>query len=207
MTAWYAELVVPAREIEREHDAETRIAIHNLSWRDYDAIVKAFGDDSGVRLAYLKGTLEITSPSGRHERIKKNVARFLEVYAMAMDLPLVGFGSTTFRSRPKERGAEPDECYVLDEKGREPAAPHLVIEVVLSSWLVDKLAIYSGLGVKELWLLRKGALEIHVLRGDAYRRSRRSRLFPKLDLDLLMSFAHRDDQTRAAREYYDLLTR
>lgn len=71
----------------------------------------------------------------------KTLARLLEIYALERDIPLVGYGAATFRKRAKERGVEPDECYVLGEPGkREPAAPHLAIEVVLSSWELDKLS-------------------------------------------------------------------
>ncbi len=37
--------------------------------------------------------------------------RLLELCALEKDLPLVGYGSTTFRKEAAERGAEPDACY------------------------------------------------------------------------------------------------
>ena len=124
-----------------DHDAETRIVVHGISWAQYEAILAALGDSPGVRLAYLEGALEIMSPSRRHELLRKTLARLLEIYALERDIPLVGYGAATFRKRAKERGVEPDECYVLGEPGkREPAAPHLAIEVVLSSWDLDKLS-------------------------------------------------------------------
>ena len=91
----------------------------------------------------------------------------------------------------------------------EPQAPDLAIEVVLARWDLDKLSLYAGLKVKELWLVRGGGLEIHVLRGASYRRAKRSRLLPDLDVELLWRFATREDltQTRAAREYAAALRR
>ncbi len=181
--------------------AETRIVVHGISWTQYEALLATLGDTPGVRLAYLEGALEIMSPSRLHELLKKNLARLLEVYAMHHDLPFVGYGAATFRKRAKKRGVEPDECYVLTNRDVEPAAPHLAIEVVLAAWSIEKTSIYAGLGVKELWLLRPDGLEIHVLRAGSYRRARKSRLLPKLDLALLLRFVRRTDQTQAAKEY------
>lgn len=185
-------------------DAERRIVLNGISWAQYEAILGALGDSPGVRLAYLEGVLEIMSPSRRHERIKTMLARLLEVWATETDAPLEGFGSATFRKQAKERGFEPDECYVISHRRVEdPETPDLAIEVVLSRWDLDKLSLYAGLRVKELWLVRAGALEIHVLRGASYRRAKRSRLLPKLDVELLWRFATREDltQTKAARAY------
>lgn len=194
----------------RPEDAERRIVLNGISWEQYDAILAALGDSPGVRLAYLEGVLEIMSPSRRHERLKTRLGRLLEVYATEMEVPLEGFGSATFRKKAKARGVEPDECYVLSERPVEdPEVPDLAIEVVLARWDIDKLSLYAGLGVKELWLVRRGALELHVLSGAAYRRVRRSRLIPELDLALLWRYATRADltQTRAAREYAAALRR
>ncbi len=196
-----------ARRSPDDPRAETRLVLHGIGWDQYEAILAALGDSPGVRLAYLEGELEIMSPSDLHELLKKGVARMLEIYAVARDLPLVGYGSTTFRRKAKKRGFEPDECYVLSENPARPVVPDLAIEVVLSHWEIDKLSLYAGLGIQELWLLRAGQLEILVKRGAGYRKARRSRLFPELDLAELMRFAARPDQTRAAREYLTLLQR
>src|SRR5574341_1491495 len=65
------------------------------------------------------------------------LALLLEVYALAKALPLNGYGSWTLRSAPRERGAEPDECYVLGE-ARDKDRPDLAIEVVWTSGSLDK---------------------------------------------------------------------
>ena len=66
---------------------------------------------------------------------------------------------------------------------------------------LDKLAVYAGLGVGEVWFWREGRIQVHVLRGGAYARVERSALLPALDVELLARFLTYDDQTRAAREY------
>lgn len=191
-------------------DAEARIVLDGISWRQYESLLAELGDHAGVRLAYLSGALEIMSPSTTHETWKKNFARLLELCFLELELPLVGYGSTTFRKKAKKRGVEPDECYVVGEKplrGRELSAPDLAIEVVVSSWAIDKFSLYAGLGVKELWLLREKAIEVHVLRGAGYRRARKSRLLPDVDLGLVLRYVFREDQFTALKEYRAALRR
>ncbi|WP_287129555.1 hypothetical protein [Candidatus Cyanaurora vandensis] len=43
---------------------------------------------------------------------------------------------------------EPDECYSL---GQEKAIPDLAIEMMITKSRVNKLEIYRGLGVTEVW--------------------------------------------------------
>jgi len=144
--------------------ADQRVVLHGVPWSHYQVLLALRGDAPVPRLTYLSGELELMSPSQDHERIKKLIARLLEVYALAKKLPLNGFGSWTLRDAPGERGAEPDECYVLgDARGRD--RPDLAIEVVWTSGALDKLAVYAGLGVGEVWFWREGRIEVHVLRG------------------------------------------
>lgn len=180
--------------------ADQRVILHGVPWSHYEVLLALRGDASVPRLTYLSGELELMSPSQGHERIKKLLARLLETYALAKRLPLNGFGSWTLRNAPRERGAEPDECYVLGE-GRGKDRPDLAIEVVWTSGSLDKLAVYAGLGVGEVWFWREGRIEVYVLRVGAYARVERSALLPDLDLELLARFLTHDDQTRAAREY------
>ena len=77
----------------------------------------------------------------------------------------------------KERGLESDECYCLDGKKE---FPDIAIEVVLSSGVVDKLAIYEGLGVKELWVWKDDSFTLHHLRNSGYEVIPASELLPDL---------------------------
>jgi Uma2 family endonuclease len=182
---------------------EARVLLRRVPWNVYEALVEACVEESGVRMSYLKGDLEIMTPSPRHERRKSLVGRLLEAYAEELDLVLNAYGSTTFKSEASERGAEPDECYVLREVADEEGlvAPDLVIEIVETSWKIDKLEIYRGLGVPEVWVWRSLAPEIHVLHESGYIAGARSRLLPELDVEMLASFSGRADQMRAVKEY------
>jgi Uma2 family endonuclease len=154
-------------------------------------------------MTYFKGTLELMSPSTLHEDAKKIIARLLETWAMERDLDLRGFGGATFRREAKERGLEPDECYKLG-KLDEDGVPDIAIEVIVSSGLVDKMAVYAGLGVAEVWEWRPNSrlLVVHRLTDGGYDRRDRSEILPELDLALLSSFVQPgENQTRLAKSY------
>jgi Uma2 family endonuclease len=118
-----------------------------------------------------------------------------------MSIDLRGYGSTTFKAEAAERGAEPDECYLL---GKELArAPEIVIEVIRTSPLLDKLAVYLALGVQEVWVYRSGVLAAHVLDPDASRYVARasSAILPSLDLAMVARYVQRKDTMHALREF------
>jgi Uma2 family endonuclease len=184
-------------------DVDERVILTGITWQQYEVLLALFGDDQpGIRVAYLEGKLEIMSPSRKRERIKKTFARLVELYAVERDVPLTGLGSTTFREAAKQRGVEPDECYCV---GDEKDLPDIAFEVIVTSGGLDKLAIYGGLGVPEVWFWRSGRFLLFGLDGAGYRRVERSRFLPDLDLTRLAALVEADDQTRAVREFRDAL--
>jgi Uma2 family endonuclease len=116
----------------------------------------------------------------------------VEAYADERGLILEGYGSWTLKNEPEERGAEADECYILAAEGEDPEAkdrPDLAIEVVWTSGGLDKLEVYKGLGVGEVWFWRKGRIAVFVLTAGAYREVERSALLPQVDLQLIARLA------------------
>lgn len=168
-------------------EPEQRLLLHGFDWARYSALLDLFGND-GPRVTYLRGMVELMSPSDFHEETKKLLARLLELYCLENDIDLDAHGSTTFRKRAKERGIEADECYTVDRRAGRVAKPDLAIEIVYSRPLIDKVEVYRGLGVREVWLFKANALAIHVLHGDRYRVAKRSAVLPELDVELLASF-------------------
>lgn len=76
--------------------------------------------------------------------------------------------------------------------------------MIISSGLVDKLAVYAGLGVPEVWTWRPNAraIVVHRLTGGAYEFQDRSALLPQLDLALLLRFVQPgENQTALAKGY------
>ena len=78
-----------------------------------------------------------------------------------------------------------------------------MLEVVHTSPFVDKLAVYLGFGVSEVWVFREGAFTLYRLApgGDRYDAATASALLPGLDFARLAPFVLREDTTQALREF------
>lgn len=180
-------------------DADQRVVLQGIPWRDYLSLSDLFVDRAGLHLTYVEGTLEIMTTSPRHERIKTLIARLLELHALLRGVPITGFGSATYRREEKERGLEPDECYCV---GGEKPYPDLAIEVVLTSGGVNKLAVYEGLGVREVWFWEEGTFSVFELSAAGYAPRPGSAFFPSLDFGRLAQLVAMPDQDEAVRAYF-----
>lgn len=194
--------VMDAEQAEELPDVDQRVFLHDVSWDVYKALDAARGESAVPRITYLDGVVELMSPGISHERIKKTLARLVEAFADARDLDLRGYGSWTLKKKRKKRGAEADECYILgpgpeDRKGKR--VPDLAIEVVWTSGGIDKLAVYRGLGVREVWIWKKGRIAVFVLEDGEYREVERSALLPDLDIALIGRLALLEDQRQAVK--------
>lgn len=182
---------------------DQRIILYDVAWEQYEQLSDMFVEEF-PRMTYLEGTLEIimtTSPE--HERLKKIIARLLEAYAEEKDINLNGYGSATFRKQAVKRGAEPDECYCIGELNE---VPDIAIEIVLTSGGIDKLEVYRGLGVKEVWFWENQQFYFYYLSEDVkYTQISRSVLLPDLDPVLLASFVSEINQTQAVKQFRQAL--
>ncbi|XXS99896.1 Uma2 family endonuclease [Sorangium sp. So ce363] len=177
---------------------EQRFVIHGVPWQTYVRLRDEL-DTPGLRMTFCEGTLELMSPSTEHEVAKTTIARLIELFALERDVPLYGYGSTTFRREARSRGLEPDECYCVGGTLKE--FPEFAIEVVLTSGGLDKLPVYSGLGVREVWFWERDAFHIHALRGEQYEPIAASELIPDLDLVALARFVRWPDQHEAVKAF------
>jgi Uma2 family endonuclease len=182
--------IITESEITLAEDPEERFITSGVSWDSYEALLAKLADRSQYRIIYLSGVLEIVSPSIRHEKVKKNLAMLLEHFFYRQRINCIPMGSTTFRDRAKQVGAEPDECYCI---GVEKSIPDLAIEVNITSGSIDKLETYGRLGIVEVWLWKNNELSLYHLRELADRFSDTygyecivtSELLPELDVELL----------------------
>ena len=184
---------------------DQRVTLTELSWTDLETLLAIRGDRAGTRITYIDGVLELMSPSLDHEGIHLVIGRLLETWALERGVELNGFGSWTLKNRRRRRALEPDECYSVGT-GR-PTRPDLAIEVIWTSGGLDKLEVYRGLDVGEVWIWRQGRIEVHVLAGVRYERRERSALFSDLDLAELAHHIDIEHQTDAVRRYRDALRR
>nr|VFK19346.1 MAG: Endonuclease, Uma2 family (restriction endonuclease fold) [Candidatus Kentron sp. LPFa] len=184
---------------------DNRVILHGIGWDDYERILAMRGESSATRVTYLEGALEFMSPAIDHEIFKKQLARLLEAYAEERNIELDGYGSWTVRKKMKERGVEADECYTVGAGEGRPLRPDISIEVVWTSSGIDKLAVYRGLEVPEVWFWQDGSLHFHILRQGDYVLEPRSRLLPDLDPILFCRFMTGTSQTQAVRAYRQAL--
>jgi len=184
-------------------EEEQRIVLHGVPWSVY-VMLRDSIESPGVRMTYLEGVLEIMSPSRGHEVSKKQIARLLELFCLERDIPLFGYGSTTFRKEKDESGLEPDECY---SRGVDKEVPDIALEVVVTRGAIDKLEVYRRLGIAEIWVYFEGAFRILALGNNRYRPIPASEVFPEVDLAQLAHFAQMPDQHAALKAYRDALRR
>ena len=180
--------------------SEQRMLLSNVSWKEY-VLLRDVLDGPGVRMTYLRGNLELMSPSPEHEMWKTNIARLIELFAHRTGIDLYGYGSTAFKRETKERGAEPDECYLIGKKLAD--YPEIALEVIHTSPLLDKLDVYREMGIREVWVFQDGAFTIHELdrTRNAYTVRLGSALVPGLDFSAVARYALRGDTPQALREF------
>jgi Uma2 family endonuclease len=160
--------------------ADQRVILR-VPWAGFESILGLRGERSSPRMAYLDGALELMRPSKSHESIKSYLGRLLEVFCEERGIRFTPYGAWTLKASVDDTAIEPDECYLIgDDQTRD--RPDLAIEVIWTSGGLKKLEIYRRLGVREVWIWRKGAIEVRVLHGDAYAEQDHSDALPGIDL-------------------------
>jgi Uma2 family endonuclease len=182
---------------DRSQDPDQRVILSGIDWWQFETFLAIRGDRSGVRVTYLEGELEIMRASQSHEMLAKLIARLLEAYADEKGLVFEGYKSMTMRNAPKLRGIEPDECYAI---GAPKDSPDLAVEVMWTRGGIDKLDVYRGLGVKEVWIWKQEELKAYELRGNAYVEISQSVVIPGLSPSFIAGFLDCETQTEAVRK-------
>ncbi|MEM9137948.1 MAG: Uma2 family endonuclease [Cyanobacteria bacterium P01_F01_bin.42] len=192
-----------------------RVVLHNISWEQYENLLRDLGDRSGSRVAYRDGMLEIMTPLPEHEYLKEVIGDAIKDFADAYGIDYDSYGSTTWRKQAKNAGAEPDNCFYFQNepliRGRfdldltqgDPP-PDLVLEIDITSKSLDRFAIYARLGVPELWCYDAGVLKLYCLVGQGYRETDRSLVLPQLPWRELPQIieSHRQAGRRAVRKAF-----
>jgi len=189
--------------------------LQNIDWRTYRTIGRALADRPALRLTYDRGVLEIMTTSPEHERFKHCLRRLVEAWTDEFGIPVAGYGSMTFKRQKRLRGLEPDECYWIAHEAqvrgkdhidfRVDPPPDLVLEIDISHSSLDRMGIYSILGVPEVCRGSNRALTFRARQpnGD-YADAPRSLALPPLTPGDLMPFLARHgtvDETTLIREF------
>jgi len=144
-------------------------------------------------MTYDRGELEIMSPSRAHEEIALMLGTLIDVWAIELDVGIVGCRTMTIRRADLKRGFEPDNCYYVqhepqmwDKKKinfKVDPPPDLAIEVEVSRKLSNKTGIYAAFGVPELWCWSGNTLRVFELTKEGeYLPRDTSVCFPKLPI-------------------------
>jgi Uma2 family endonuclease len=178
--------------------AEQRTVLHNISWETFETLLAETGEHRGSRFAYEDGILEIMTPLFEHENPKSNFGNFIVALAEELEIEIRSAGSTTLKRRIAKRGIEPDNCYYIQNelaiRGKETLnletdpAPDLAIEIDITSSSVNKLGIYSALGIAELWRYNGQDLKFYQLREGQYVECEFSIAFPIISVSDISRF-------------------
>jgi Uma2 family endonuclease len=176
--------------------------IEGVSWESFEAIEAAFSEVAGVRLAYLDGVVDIMPISNEHEELKSTIGRLLEVYLRAKGIRYYIRGGPSLGTKEDSARRQLDESYNI---GTKKDRADIVIEVVLTSGGVDKLASYKRFGIPEVWFWQDGSLRLYALRDGNYQQIFVSQFLPALDLGKLVAAANLPDQYDAVTDYMNSL--
>lgn len=179
---------------------EERVVLGGIGWEGHLALDQQLGDDRpDPRFYYLDGDLEIMSTSDEHERVKEWIGGCMDIFFEENEIRNIPRGHATMRI-VKLAGAEPDKSWCLGEAKKYP---DIVLEIALTSGGLPKLEIYRRFSVPEVWMWRRGHLEIHVLRADGsgYDRVEGSHLLPSLSVEALERAVSTPDWLDARRGF------
>ena len=176
--------------------------LRNVSWDQYESFLEWLGDRPGVKVNYDAGRMEIMAPMYRHDREKSISGRLVERLCEEIDIPSIGAGSVTLKRQLAEKGIEPDECYWLEHetemRGKRELdlefdpPPDLAIEIENTTSILDRLPIYAGIGIPEIWRWHDDAFQVLLLGADGqYHRSASSLSFPNLHIPTFTRFVQR----------------
>lgn len=188
---------------------EKRVALHNLTWTQYQQILAALPQSRGAHLTYDHGTLEISMPLEDHERASELIGLFIRILVVEMGLKLKSMRSTTLDREDLDRGAEPDNAYYIQHQAQVAGRnidlstdppPDLVVEVDITHTDIDKNRLYASMRVPEFWRFNGQIWRIYQLQGSTYVEVDSSPTFPLIDKDDLYRFLDQAQQDEVDAE-------
>lgn len=164
-----------------------KLYLEDVGWDEYEELLEELEGKRHVRISYDNGRMEIMTLSPEHEMPASLFGHFIQILTEELDLEFVSVRSTTLRRKSRLQGKEPDDCFYIGDLDRIlgkkrldldfDSPPDLAIEVDVTSSTVNKMAIYAGLGVPEVWRYDNYQVEFHRLAGKRYEQVPASALF------------------------------
>jgi len=170
-------------------DDERAVTLRDISPQQYGDMLAALGDHR-LRHSYHKGTLEIMSPSQKHEWENRFLDKLLSFLASVLEIEILSLGSWTIRPQDHATGLEPDSCFYIaneplvrfktDIDLESDPPPDLAIEIDVSNSSESRQPIYEALKVPELWRYDGKRMQFLSLSETGYTEVDHSRAFPLL---------------------------
>jgi len=167
-----------------------RVVLQNISWQQFENLLKDLGDKRAARVAYDDGMLEIMTPLPEHEYYKEVIGIAVQDIAEELGLDYESLGSTTWKRESQQAGVEPDNCFYFQNETKirgklefdltQDPPPDLVLEIDFTSKSLNRFPIYARLEVPEIWCYDAGQLKIYQLQNGEYGETETSLVFPDL---------------------------
>lgn len=178
--------------------ANTVVTFHDVSWQEYEALLKRVGERSGRRISYNEGTMQVLTLSTEHETYNRALNNLISHLNFKLRIGIAFFGSATIKKKRRQKGKEPDSCFYVQtapalgnriklDFEKDPP-PDVAIEIDIYHESRDQFIIYAGLGVPEVWRYDGQQLTIHLLEQGYYLIAPVSRALPKLTGAALTEF-------------------
>ena len=188
-----------------------------LTWQQYETLLDLLGERR-LRHTYVRGSLEVATPSYDHEWSKTLLGDFVATLCRVLRIPRNNAGSTTIKEENWDRGLEPDECFFVGEKSvaamrgktefnaeRDPP-PDLVVEIDVTASSDRRIEMYRLMGVPEVWRMKnENVVFLGLSKNGRYRQIKKSRHFPFLasdDVTRFVAMRHElQDDTEVERQF------
>lgn len=191
--------------IQSSPPLQEHVYLPGVSFATYEALVTEIEGHRRLRITYHHGEMEIMSPSQDHERAKTLIGRMIETLTEELGIPILSCGSTTFKDELRDCGLEPDECYYIQHEtavrgrkiqlGQDPPPDH-VIEVDITTSMIERLPIYAALEFPEIWQYVDGEINIHLRQPSGqYAIAAKSLALPMAPVKKLAEHLDRCDET------------
>jgi Uma2 family endonuclease len=191
--------------------ADSVLIQHDVNWHDYEELLEAVGEASSLRICYDEGTLQVMSPSTKHEKYATLLEQLVGRLSMLRRIRVLYYGSSTIKKKRKQKGVEPDACFYVQNAKlvgtkeeidfETDPPPDVVIEIDIHHESITKFPVYAALGVPEFWRYDGATLTIYYLREGQYVASEASQALPLLTGAVLTEFLARSPK----EDQYDIL--
>jgi Uma2 family endonuclease len=166
------------------------MVLRGITWQTYENLLTDLDEQSGTRLTYDRGVLEIITLTPEHESLNCYLASLVDLLVDELEMDVHPVGSSTFKREDRERGFEPDSSFYFQHaaqmRGKKridltlDPAPELIIEIDISHGSLDKLRLFAQFGVEEVWRFDGATVHLYRLADGSYDEVESSSIFPDL---------------------------